>query len=236
MAGCGLLSMGAAACQSTEQESAKIGAEAEKAPAAAAALKLGAANRSVRVSQVTLLSDQGRLAVAAKLTNTSSRAQVDVPLLVSVTGKGGAILYTNKAGGVEASLQRIALLRPHQSAWWVDDQVLTSQPARAAKVRVGSGPATHARAFPELATSAAHSVREAGISTLGASLINHSSTGQSKVPVFGVALRGGRVIAAGRAVIGALPPRRGASVAFQMVLVGDPTGAKIELNPVPSAG
>jgi hypothetical protein len=228
--------MTTAACQSTEQESAKIGREAKAAPAAEAALKLGAANHDVQASQITLLSDAGRLAVAAKLTNTSGRAQVNVPLLVNVTGKGGKLLYSNKAGGVEPSLQRIALLRPHQSAWWVDDQVLTSQPALAAKLRVGSGPRARSSEFPELATSATRTAREAGISTLSSSLVNHSSTGLGKVPVFGVALRGGRVVAAGRAVIGALPGRRGASVAFQMVLVGNPTGAQIELSPVPSAG
>lgn len=228
--------MSAAACQSTEQESAKIAREAKAAPAGAAALKLGAANRSVHVSQVTLLSDAGRLAVAAKLTNTSARAQANVPLLVNVTGKGGKVLYSNKAGGVEPSLQRIALLRAHQSAWWVDDQVLTSRPALAVKLRVGSGPRTPSRAFPEIATTATRIARETGISTLSSALVNHSSAGLGKVPVFGVALRGGRVVAAGRAVIGALPARRGASVAFQMVLVGNPTGAKIELSAVPSAG
>jgi hypothetical protein len=236
VAGCGLLSVTAAACQSTEQESAKIGREARATPAGAAALKLGAPNRSVHVSQVTLIGDAGRLAVAAKLTNTSARAQIDVPLLVSVTGRGGKVLYSNKAGGVEPSLQRIALLRPGQSAWWVDDQVLTSQAALAARLRVGSGPRTRASAFPEISTSATHSAREAGISTLSAKLVNRSTRGQSKVPVFGVALRGGRVVAAGRAVVGALPGRRGASVAFQMVFVGNPTGAKVELSPVPSAG
>jgi hypothetical protein len=236
VAGCGLLGVSAAGCQSTEQESARIGREAKAEPAGAAALKLGAVNRSVHASQVTLLSDGGRLAVAAKLTNSSGRAQVNVPLLVSVTGKGGKILYSNSAGGVEVSLQRIALLRPHQSAWWVDDQVLTSQPALAARLRVGSGSKARSSAFGEIATTATRTAREAGISTLSASLVNHSNKGQSKVPVFGVALRGGRVVAAGRAVIGALPGRPGASVAFQMVLVGNPAGASIELSPVPSAG
>ncbi len=236
MAGCGLLSISAAACQSTEQESAKIAAQARAAPAAGAALKLGKTNHSVRVSQVTLLSDAGRLAVAAKLTNTSSRAQLNVPLLVNVTGKGGKLLYSNEAAGVEASLQRIALLRAHQSAWWVDDQVLTSQPALAAKLRVGSGSKAGAGALAELATSAGGSVREGGVSTLSASLVNRSSSGQSKVPVSGVAVRGGRVVAAGRAVVGAVPARQGASVAFQMVFVGNPAGAKIELSPIPNAG
>lgn len=228
--------MSAAACQSTEQESAKIGREAKAAPAGEAALKLGAINHSVHASQVTLISDGGRLALAAKLTNTSARVQVNVPLLVNVTGKGGKLLYSNAAGGVESSLQRIALLRPHQSAWWVDDQVLASQPALAGKLRVGSGPKAHTATFAEITTGATHTAREAGISTLSSELVNHSNKGLGKVPVFGVALRAGRVVAAGRAVIGALPGRRGASVAFQMVLVGNPTGAKIELSPVPSAG
>src|SRR6476646_8386512 len=94
------------------------------------------------------------MAVAVKLTASSSRPQLAVPVLVNVTGAAGKALYTNKTGGVEASLQRMALLRPHQSAWWVDDQVLVSQSPTGVKVRVGTGgrPRSGARP-PALATS-----------------------------------------------------------------------------------
>lgn len=234
VAGCGLLSMTSSACQSTEQESAKIGRESQHQAAGPGALKLGAASHSVRVSDVTLLNSGGRLAVAARLTNTSARPQTDVPLLVNVTGKDGKILYSNETGGVEASLQRIALLRPHQSAWWVDDQVLTSGRASAVELRVGTGSKPRSSAFPAIGTTAMRTAQQSGVSTLSASLVNHSSRGDSKVPVFGVAVRAGRVVAAGRAVIGALPAHQGASIPFQMVLVGNPAGATLELTAVPS--
>jgi hypothetical protein len=55
------------------------------------------------------------------------------------------------------------------------------------------------------------------------------------VPVFAVAVRGGRVVAAGRAVVSVLPGHPGASVPFQIFLVGNPAGATIELTAVPTS-
>jgi hypothetical protein len=234
--GCGLMGVTLSACESTEQESARIGREAPKAVAGPRALKLGASNRSVHVSSVTLLNSGGRLAVAAKLTNTSTRPQRDVPLLVSVVGKDAKVLYSNEAGGVEPSLQRIALLRPGKGSWWVDDQVLSTQTASAAKLRVGTGSRPRSSAPVRIDTAGVHTGQEAGVSTVRAKLVNHSSTTLSKVPVYGVAMRGGRVVAAGRAVVEVLPGHVGASVPFQMVLVGNPAGAKIELSAVAPAG
>jgi hypothetical protein len=233
--GCGALALTASACQSTESESAKIAREGGPAAAGPSALKLGAANRGVRVSDATLLSSGGRTAVAVKLTMTSSRPQRDVPLLVDVTGKGGKVVYTNGTGGVEAALQRIALLRPHASVWWVDDQVLTSQPGTAVQVRVGTGTSAHTSlAAPLLTTRSTHVGEQSGLSTLSGELVNSSSHAQSKVPVFAVALRAGKVVAAGRAVVGSLAGHRGASAPFQIFLVGSPAGAKLELTAVPA--
>jgi hypothetical protein len=234
--GCGALAVTASACESTESESAKIAREGGPAAAGPSALKLGAANRGVRTSDVTLLSSGGRTAVAVKLTATSPRAQSNVPLLVNVTGAGGKVLYTNGTGGVEASLQRIALLRPHVGEWWVDDQVLTAQPGRAVSVHVGTGKSVRSRAAKSVLTAKVKHVGEqSGLSALSGELVNGSSTAQNKVPVFAVALRGGKVVAAGRAVVGSLPGRRGASAPFQIFLVGNPAGAKFELTAVPAA-
>lgn len=234
--GCGAIAVTASACESTEQESAKIGREAGPAAAGPSALKLGAANRGVHVSNVSLLSSDGRTAVAAKLTTTSTRAQLNVPLLVNVTGDDGKVLYTNGTGGVEAGLQRIALLGPHASAWWVDDQVLTSQPGKHVSVRVGTGTSLRSRAkAPVLSARTTHVGEQSGLSTLDGVLVNHSREAQSKVPVFAVAVRGGKVVAAGRAVVGELSGRSGASAPFQIFLVGNPSGAKIELTAVATA-
>ena len=236
MASCGLAAISFAACQSTEQESAKLARAGGAQAAGPAALELGARNRSVRVSQVTLVGEPGRVAVAARLTNTSTRAQTNVPLLVRVTGRGGKTLYTNGTGGIEASLQRIALLRGGQSAWWVDDQVLTSLGASAARLRAGTGSSAAGAGAASLSTSAPQIAQQAGVATLSASLVNHSSTAQSKVPVYAVAVRGGQIVAAGRAVVPLLPGRPGASAPFQIVLVGNPAGASLQLDAIASAG
>jgi hypothetical protein len=224
------------ACESTQQESEKIGREGRQLSGGPGALKLGAVNHSVRVSDVTLLSSAGRTAVAAKLTATATRPQLNLPVLVEVMGAHGKVSYSNETGGLEASLQRMALLRPGQGEWWVDDQVLTSQSATGVKVRVGTGSSPRASAaLPTLSTTAPHLSEQGGVSVLSADLVNRSAKAQGKVPVFAVAVRGGRVVAAGRAVVGALSGHPGASVPFQIFLVGNPAGATIELSAVPTA-
>jgi hypothetical protein len=224
------------ACESTQQESEKIGREDKQLAAGQGSLKLGAVNHSVRVSDVTLLSSAGRTAVAAKLTGTSTRPQLEVPVLVEVTGAHGKVSYSNEAGGLEASLQRMALLRPGRGEWWVDDQVLTSQSASGVKLRVGTGSAQRASsALSTLSTTAPHVTEQGGLSVVGADVVNHSAKAQEKVPVFAVAVRGGRVVAAGRAVVSVLPGHPGALVPFQIFLVGNAAGASIELTVVPTA-
>ncbi len=233
VAGLGVLTVSVAGCQSTEQESARIGREGAKLTAGPSALELGGASRSVRVSDVTLVSDAGRMAIALRLTNTSNRTQSNLPVLVTVRDTAGKTLYSNEAGGLEASLQRMALLRGHESAWWVDDQVLMSKPSGKIQVRVGSGTSTTAGAAGKLATSAPKIGSQSGLSVLSTTVTSGSATAQGKVPVFAVGLHGGRVVSAGRAVVGALPAHGRAPV--QVFLVGNPAGAKIELNAVPTA-
>jgi hypothetical protein len=234
--GCGALAVTASACESTESESAKIAREGGPAAAGPSALKLGAANAGVRASDVTLLSSGGRTAVAMKLTATAHSAQRNVPLLVDVTGKDGKVLYTNGTGGVEAALQRVALLRAHASEWWVDDQVLTAQAPSGVKVRVGTGASLRASAtLPELSTKATRVGEQSGLSVLSGELVNGSGRAQAKATVFAVALRAGKVVAAGRAVVASLAGHRGTSAPFQIFLVGNPAGAKLELTALTAA-
>lgn len=233
MASCAILTTALSACHSTEQESARIGRQSQQQARDTGALKLGARNGSVRVSHVTLLEHEGRLAVAAELTSSSPRTQRNVPILVTVTGKDGKTLYSNAAGGLEPSLQRIALLRAHQSAWWVDDQVLVTATAARAHVKVGTG-AKSAPSPAQPLTRAVHADSRAGVATIAATLLNPSAKALTKIAVFGVALRRGLVVAAGRAVLATLAGR--ASTAFQIVLVGQATGAKITLSAIPSDG
>jgi hypothetical protein len=236
--GCGALTVTLAACETTEKESANIEREAvlarENEPGA---LKLGAANRTVRASQVTLLSGGGRNAVAMRLSSSSTRAQAEVPVLVNVTGKAGKLLYSNQPGGTEPLLQHVALMRPHASVWWVNDQVLINQQSTGVKVRVGAGrTAGHELPGSTLEAKTTHVTEQSGASILSGELVSHGGPRERKVPVFAVALRGGKVVAAGRVVVASLAGRRGASAGFRIPLVGKAGGAKIELTAMPSTG
>jgi hypothetical protein len=231
---CGALTVALAACESTENESATIEREASKSrEAEPGALKLGAANKTVRVSDATLISSGGQKAVAVKLTSTAAHDQRQLPVLVEVTAAAGKIAYTNQIG-VEPALQHISQLRAHSSAWWVDDQVLANQTTRAVRVRVGSGKTQSHDSLPLLTAKLANAAPGQSGSVSGV-LVNHSRVAQKKVPVYVVALRGGKVVAAGRALVASLAGRPGASAPFKVTLVGSPAGAKIELTAVATA-
>jgi hypothetical protein len=66
---------------------------------------------------------------------------------------------------------------------------------------------------------------------LSGSVVNHSGVAQHNMPIFAVALRGGRVVAAGRALVPNLAVSGAAGrAAFRIYLVGSPVGARIELT------
>jgi hypothetical protein len=228
--GCGALAVTASACESTESESAKIGRQAGAAEVASS-LKLGAINEGVHVSDVTALSGGGRKAVAVKLSSTSSRAQSEVPLLVEVKDKSGKVVYSN-ATGAEPLLQRVTLVPAHKSIWWVDDEVLTSQAASTARVTVGTGKHAHGGVRAS-ALSAKATATQDETGSLSGELSNHTGKTQSGVPVFAVALRGGKIVAAGRSVVATLPAHSSSPATFNIPLVGNASGAKIELTALP---
>jgi hypothetical protein len=237
VAGCGMAGVSLSACESTEQESAKLDRAGQRALAGQGGLQLGAVNHSVKVSDVTLLSASGRTAVALRVSATSAAPQLDLPLAVDVTGPGSKQLYSNEAGGLEASLQRVSVAGAGQATWWVDDQVLLPAGSAGASarvsVRVGSVAGAH-RGEPLLArASGVHLGQQDGLATAEGEVVGPFPNSHSRVPVFVVAQRGGRVVAAGRAVVSS-PPRRGEPVPFQIFLVGEATGAKLQVSVAPS--
>jgi hypothetical protein len=64
---------------------------------------------------------------------------------------------------------------------------------------------------------------------------NRSGVALHNMPIFAVALRGGRVVAAGRALVPSLPASPAARpTSFRIYFVGSPAGAHIELTPAPT--
>jgi hypothetical protein len=253
------LMLAVSGCESTESESARLGREGAKLIAGAGTVGLGASNQAVHVGQVALVQGEGRTAAAVQLTDTGALPQVNVPVLIDVLDPKGASVYRNNLQGLEPSLQEMPLLRSHQSSWWVDDQVLAAGTPRSLQVRVGaakgateSGAAGEAGSAARVAgnggslagAAAASAGVQASVVSLGSDiggpylngdLSNRSGVAQHNMPIFAVALRGARVVAAGRALVPSLPAFTGAHpTSFRIYLVGSPAGAHIELTPAPA--
>lgn len=246
LAACGALALMLSACESTESESAKLGREGAKLIAGAGTVALGGSNRAVHVGQVALVQGSGRTAAVVQLTNSGAGEQTDVPVLIDVRSPKGASLYRNDIQGLEPSLQQMALLRGHASGWWVDDQVLAAGKLGSVKVRVGDAKGAPARTSAAR-MSAAGSPAGVQVSAtslgndvagpyLAGEIVNHTGVVQRNMPIFAVALRGGRVVAGGRALVPNLPVSAAKPTGFRIYLVGSPAGAHIELTPVPTVG
>jgi hypothetical protein len=215
-------------CQSTQERSAELKRQAKHDVLATQGAAVTKESPNVEVLQSTVIHSSSQSAVVVALRNTSAHTLENAPIEITVRDTHGATLYQNNAPGLEPSLSTVSLLLPGQETIWVDDQVTASGIPVAASALVGE--ATQAQAFiPELGVAGTHLNAEAGAEAiLSGSVANHSQTAQQNLVVYAVARRGGKIVAAGRAVLPEIPT--GTNVPFQIYFVGDPSGAQIQTS------
>jgi hypothetical protein len=222
------------ACESTADKSARIAREGRQAFTDNKTLRVDR-SRELRVARTAVVrGDGGAIAAAVEIRNRSARAQRDVPVLIDVRGRGGTSLYKNDTVGLQPALQRLASVRAHGTAWWVNDQVTAATAPRRVVAEVGRAPA--AAAVPALAIEDPHFDDDATGRYLTGTVTNPTNKLLRQVPVFAVALKGGRVVAAGRAFVAKLLPRGARKPAgFRIYFVGDARGARVALTVAPPA-
>jgi hypothetical protein len=226
--------LGASGCQTTQELSAKIARRLGRQSAIVTTTGLGAVNRSVRVTASALISAGGQSAVAVELTNTGARAQANFPVLIDVVDAKGHSVYRNDTRGIETSLQQLALLPAHTTAWWVDNEVLT--PATASlkvSTAVGASTTPAPATIPTIAATAVSASSSFPGPHVSLTVVNHSSIAQTQLPVYAVALRGGRVVGAGRAIVPTLAA--GARTSLEIPITGTVDESTISLTIAPSA-
>ena len=229
----GLIVLGASGCETTQEQSAKIARTLGRQNAIVGTTRLGAANRDVRIEQEVLLTASGQSAVALKLTNTSARTQADFPVLIEVLDAKGSPVYRNNSSGIEPSIQQFALLAPHATAWWVDDEVLASGGVpKTATGRLGAATAKAPSALPSLTTQGVSASDSFPGPHVSVTVRNRSTIAQRQVPVYAVALKGDQVVGAGRGIIPSLALGAGAQV--QVPMVGSVSGSTIALTVPPT--
>jgi hypothetical protein len=218
-------------CESSQEKSAQIAKHAAKVKLATTGLVVTHANPDVHVLESVVLSDSTGTAVVVTLRNDSAHALANLPIAVTVRNAGGAVVYRNNAPGLQPSLTTLSLLPAHGQASWVDDQV-TGSTGRTATALVGAAPTAPAP-VPVIMTSGVSSTNDPtnGPTTNG-TVLNGSVVAQSQLPVYAVARRAGRIVAAGRAVVATLAAH--ASGSFQIFLIGDLAGAAVQVSAPPS--
>jgi hypothetical protein len=218
-----------AGCQTTAEKSAKLERQARLHPVAVArGLSIVRTSSRVKVISMSVLrSSEGAVAVV-ELRNLSARALRAVPLAITVTDARGATLYQNNAAGLEAALVSVPSIAAHATFTWVDDQLPAGVNATAVSARVGEPPAL-ARSLPQITVAGVHLIEDPtnGVGTAG-TVSNRSHVVQSKLVIFGLARRAGRIVAAGRAVLPELAA--GSQMPFQIFFVGDPRGAQLQVS------
>ena len=190
-------------------------------------------SRDVRVVRTVALQDENGTAVVVELRNRSRRAFAALPIAVSVRDRAGKTLYVNDVAGLDESLVAVPSLAPRRRLLWVHDQVTASGPPARVRAAVGAGARRVAGPLPRIALRGVHLEGDpaSGIAATG-KVTNRSAVEQRRLVVFAVALRGRRVVAAGRSIVPRLKP--GKSARFTAFFIGDPRGASLRVAAPPT--
>jgi hypothetical protein len=225
-----LAAISLSACQSS-QDKAKIIQDQAQA-AAPKPLVIAHPSKDVKVENTALLHDQNGDAIVVELKNDSSQTLVNLPVLVDVKDQKGKSVYKNNTAGLDFALNHLAVIQPHETFFWVNDQVTGE--GKMAKVTVGqpegkapSGP------LPDLAVSPPKAGHDFSGAKVSGTVTDQSKIDQQHLILFAVARQGDRIVAVGRGQIKAL--KVGAQPAnYTIYFIGNPVGADVTIQAPPT--
>jgi hypothetical protein len=229
-----VLALALGGCETNEERHAQLVKQDRLAVHAAAQTGLVVKRESpyVRVLATTVLHDENGIAAVVALRNDSPHPLREVPISIALREPGGGTLYQNDAPGLSAPLTHAPLLMPGQSFDWIDDQISGSGTPGPLSVRVGEAP-TVSVSPPSIVVTGVHIFEDPtnGVGAEG-TVVNRSPVAQQELVVFAVGLRGGRIVAAGRAVLPNAPAN--SSTPFQVFFIGNPKGATLRVSAPPT--
>ncbi len=234
-----LAALALTACESSQEENAKLEKIAKREAAEARrhgilakrGLSIRRQSTRVTVSATAVLHSSEGTAAVVTLRNRSSTTLRDIPIEITVRDASRASIYSNDTPGLASALVAVPLLGAHGSTTWIDDQVQAAGTPASVSVKVGEGePVTGT--VPRLDVRSAHLTHGASSTEAEGKLVNSSAVSQRELVLYAVARRAGRIVAAGRALIP--QAEAGTSTSFQVFFIGNPQGAQIEVSAPPS--
>ncbi len=213
-------------CETTAEKSAKLEKSAKHFTLSHRGLSIARASTQAEVLSATVVRDSEGAAAAVSVRNSTSQTLRSVPIAITVKSAHGQTLFQNNTPGLETGLTQVSSLPAHGSVTWVDDQLPSAGAPASVSARVGEAPVASGPE-PRIEVEDLRLSEETSGETAG-TVRNRSNVTQQKLVVYVIARRAGRIVGAGRAVLGEVAP--GASAPFQAFLVGDLKGAKLEAS------
>lgn len=226
-----LLALGLlAGCESTQDKAAKLEASSGDAFGGRGVV-VTRQTREVRVGRPTVLQDENGTAVVVPMRSRAGRPLARLPVSIDVAGPDGESVFRNDAPGLEASLTHAALLEPGEELYWVHDQVQPAGEPDAATAKVGRARGRAPRRAPRLEVRGVRLESDPDGVVATGFVVNRSRVEQRRLVLFGVARKGRRIVAAGRAQVRRL--KAGRRARFTMFFIGDPRGARVTVSAPP---
>lgn len=227
--------LGLGACESTQDESARLKARGATAFKDAKGLSITGRARGVTVAQRAVITDPNGTAVAVVLRNAGGQPLPDVPIAIDVRSRRGKSVFRNNAPGLEPSLTSLALLPPGVESVWVNDQVTPAAPAREVRTEIGAPKSTRriSARLPDITLAKVQVKRDpvSGTEVTGRARLA-SGPDQRNLIIYCVGRRRGRIVAAGRSQIPLLTAKRPRS--FHIFPIGSIAGADLSLSVPPT--
>jgi hypothetical protein len=218
-------------CVTTQQVAARERLVDARIRASQVALALGAPDPEVHVAGLSLLRARGGTAIVAELHNASGHPLTDLPVLVGLRTRTKHTLYLNRAANADYFDNHVVSIPAYGTVTWVftSGRRLATAGTPVAQVGTPQIPEPPLAGLPQLEVKPA--AAPAG-QVLSLSLTNRSGIPQYSLPVYAVATRGGRLLAAGQATVVHLGTHGTGHV--RLTLLGSPSGATVTASALPT--
>jgi hypothetical protein len=221
-------------CESSQQTSKRLAKEGKTVLKEQTGVTVGAQNPDIKVTETAVLKDANGIAAVVALKNTSRRSMTQLPVGITIKDAKGAKIYANDVPGLDASLTSMALVRSGGEAYWVDNQILGNGAPKQVDVKVGRAKGPVPSAIPQITLTKVRFDKDVSGPFVTGVITNHSKVLQRRLTVFCVARKGGKIVAAGRAVVDKLAPAPTSKpIRFSIYFIGNPTGAKLSFSVPP---
>jgi hypothetical protein len=187
------------------------------------------------VEDSVVLQDPNGVAAVVRVRNTGA-TQASLPVGITVTDAKGKKLYANDIPGLDASLTSLPVLAAGQETDWVNNQILVAGKASEVAAVVGAAKGKAPASLPKITLGDIAAGKDADGFYAKGTIKNESSVAQKRIVITCVARDGGKVVAAGRAVIDRLEPAAGLKkpTTFTVFFIGDPKQAKLDCAAPPT--